>query len=1073
MPKLTPLYQAPIITSITDHELPIQGACTVKLAGKVIEVLICETLGVDVLLGANFMKGTILDLAQDILVVGDKKFNLNTVPETRFCPLMATGTLPTAPNETIRQVLKTYEDVFSHKTTPVQVARSLPPAVIDTGEREPIRQRGYRLPQSKRQQVEQCVEEMLKDEIIRPSDSPWASPITLVPKKDGTTRFCVDFRKLNAVTRKDSHPLPNIQDVFDQLQGASIFSTLDLRSGYWQVPMHQDSIPKTAFTCHLGLFEFVRMPFGLTNAPAIFQRSMNKILSGLVGRICMVYIDDIVVYSKNEREHAHHLEQVLQRLREAGLQLKPSKCHFCLTQIELLGYRVSGEGIQPLPERVQAIRDIPAPNSVTAVRSFLGMAGYYRQCIKDYARISAPLTNLQKKNEPFRWGPDEAQAFERIKEALSTAPILAHPDPRKPYQLYTDASDQAIGAILTQQDGNLHRPVAYLSHKLSGTQLRWPIIEKEAYAIIHALKKFHTYLWGSQFAIYTDHKPLKSLFLAQIKNTKIQRWAIQISEYGAPIQHIPGKSNVHADALSRIAAVAPLPVFVPPVNTPDDWRADQIDPKELARMQREEFPEEMEEAASDTDETRYLLEGGLLFTMAKPSATSPLYLRVMLPHAYRQQVIDRCHEEAGHAALAKTLGRIQESYVWPGMRRHVREYLTTCARCRTLTPPRQKNPRGQMPVPPTSFHTWGIDLVGPFDRDQRGRQYLLTAVDHLTGWAEAIPIASKKAPTVQDAFMEHIVARYGIPTIIITDNGGEFINAPFRKWAEEFGVEHRKTSPYHPQSNGMTERFNGTIQKVLLRLTGGDERKWSKYLSEALHAYRISQGPGGLSAYQAVFGKRPRLPRTTQSHPNEGDRLAAIRLAETLFQETRIKQKKKYATEEAGNQNQLPPGSFVSLRVLNPQKGQAKYQPGYQVIRNHKGGLTLLDLDTGRHIRVNQDNVRLIPQPKPYDEIDLPPRQRKLDDIALPPSSARPIQPDFRHPAVTHVPAAAAVHPASRPSRTSRPGRHGPRHHGRTRVPTPKGPVASSHRPSPGPEWHQWLDQVKNAFQRNPSSPQA
>ena len=1021
LPKLTPLYKAPILTSITDHELPIQGACTVKLAGKVTEVLICETLGVDALLGANFMKGTILDLSQDILVIGDKKYNLTTEPETRFCPLMAIGVLPLAPTQTIRKVLKAYEDVFSPKNTPVQVAQSLPPAVVDTGDHEPIRQKGYRLPFSKRQQAEQCINEMLRDGVIRPSDSPWASPITLVPKKDGTTRFCVDYRKLNSITRKDSHPLPNIQDVFDQLQGATIFSTLDLRSGYWQVPMHEDSISKTAFTCHLGLFEFVRMPFGLTNAPAIFQRAMNKILSGLTGKICMVYIDDIVVYSRNEAEHARHLEQVFERLRRAGLQLKPSKCHFGLAQIELLGYRVSGKGIQPLIDRVKAITEMTAPTSVTGVRSFLGMAGYYRQCIKDYARMAAPLTNLLKKREPFRWGPEETQAFQQIKQALTTAPILAHPDPKQPYQLYTDASNEAVGAILTQNDRGINRPVAYLSHKLSGPQLRWPTIEKEAYGIVYALKKFHPYLWGSEFTIFTDHKPLKSLFKSEIKNTKLQRWAIQIAEYGAPIQHIPGKKNVHADALSRIAAVTPIPEFTPPMVAPDDWRADLIDPEELARLQREEFPDEMQEAASDTDETRYIIEGGLLFTTAKPSVTSPLYLRLLLPHAYRQQVIDRCHEETGHAAFAKTLGRIQESYVWPAMRRHVREYLATCPHCRTLTPPRQKNPKGQMPVPPTAFHTWGIDLVGPFQRDRRGRRYLLTAIDHLTGWAEAIPIPSKKALTVQEAFMDHIVARYGIPTTIITDNGGEFVNKPFRKWTQEFGIEHRRTSPYNPRSNGMAEKFNGNIQKILLKLTGGDEKKWSKYLSQALYGYRISQGPGGLSPYQAVYGKKARLPRSTHGSPEEGDRIAAIRLAEALFRETRAKQKQEYATEEASKQNQLPPGSFVSLRVLNPHKGQAKYQPGYQIIRNYKGGLTLLDLETNKQIRVNQRNVRLIPQPKAYEEVDPPPSRRKVEDFIPPPTHAQPILPEFRHPLVTHVPAAAAVHPRSQTERALSP----------------------------------------------------
>ena len=247
-------------------------------------------------------------------------------------------------------------------------AQSLQPAVIDTGSVESIRQPAYRLPMCKRIVVEQCVDEMLSDGIIRPSESPWASPITLVPKKDGTTRFCVDYMTLNAATKKDAHPLPHIQDIFYELCGAKIFSTLDLKSGYWQIPMSVNSVAKTAFTCHLGLYTFVCLPFGLTNAPAIFQRSMNKVLSGLLGKICMVYIHTIVVYSKTIKEHATHLEQVFLRLRQACLQLKPSKCSFGLTEIELLGFKVSAEGAAPLPGRIEAIRNLEPPTTQKEVR---------------------------------------------------------------------------------------------------------------------------------------------------------------------------------------------------------------------------------------------------------------------------------------------------------------------------------------------------------------------------------------------------------------------------------------------------------------------------------------------------------------------------------------------------------------------------------------------------------------------------------------------------------------------------------------------------------------------------------
>ena len=991
LPRLTPLFPAPKLQSITKHILPVRGSCVLRLAGRPIDVVVCDQLGVDLLIGSDLCRQAIIDFRQGYFTLGNQKFPLKLTKEC-FCPLMVTTCVPRAEQDVINAVLDAYPDVFSSKETPVNAAESLLPAEIHTTA-GPIKQPPYRMPFSKRQKVEECVDEMLRDGIIRPSNSPWASPITLVPKKDGSTRFCVDYRKLNAITRKDAHPVPLIQDVFDQLNGATIFSTIDLRSGYWQIPMAENSIPVTAFTTHVGLFEFLRMPFGLTNAPAIFQRTMNQVLSGLIGRCCMAYIDDVVIWSRSVEEHAQHLRLVFERLRKAGLQLKPSKCHFGLSKIELLGHSVSADGIAPLPQRVEAIANLGPPSDVKSVRSFLGMAGYYRQYIPEFATLAMPLTNLTKAKEPFRWGPEEQKAFDALKLALTQAPILAHPDVSRPYILYTDASDKAIGAILVQKDEHgMERVISYLSHKLSGAQLRWATIEKEAYAIIYALKKFHAYLWGSQFEIHTDHKPLRSLFKSEIKSSKLARWSIQIQEYQAPILYHPGKLNIRADMLSRIAAIEPVSQdhVVPPTDVPEVWVTDRIDLRSLAAYQREQFPDAFIEASQDTDETCYVIEGGLLFSMAEPSRNAGRYLRLLLPQQYRQQVIDRCHAETGHSAFLKTLTRIQEHYIWPGMRKHVRVYIRHCVLCNTLAPHHPAHPRGVVPVPPAPFHTWGIDLVGPFPRDRRGRQYLFTCIDHLTGWAEAIPIASKKAETVQEAFFTNIVARYSIPRILISDNGGEFVNSAFESWLKEFGVDHRLTSPYHPQTNGMTERFNGTVQKLLLKMTGGQPRKWSDYVADALYAYRITPGPSGLSPYQALFGQKPRLPRANMGTQEEGERLRAIRLAEGILHEFRTERKSEYKRQEPERARCLPPGTFVSVRVLNPKKGETHWQPGYQVLSSFDGALRVMELNTGNIVRINQRNVREIPESKPYDEVDpIPSGNPRVFDLIR--SAAEPV----------------------------------------------------------------------------------
>lgn len=1007
LPRLTPLYAAPRVQSITNHELPIRGACTVRIGGIPTEVLVCDSLGVDLLIGSNLCQyACVIDFPRRLIQLGDKQYNMITTHHDH-CPIMATSSTPKTDSTTINNVLRTYEDVFSSKRTPVNVARSLQPAVIDTGDVVPIRQNPYRLPFSKRQKVEECINEMLTDGIIRPSTSPWASPITLVPKKDGSTRFCIDYRKLNAETKKDAYPLPHIQDIFDSLQGAKVFSTLDLRSGYWQVPMEEGSISKTAFSCHLGLFEFVRLPFGLTNAPGIFQRAMSKVLSGLIGRSCMVYIDDIIVFSRSEAEHAHHLSQVFDRIREAGLQLKPPKCHFNKDRIELLGYVVSANGIHPQEAKTEVIRNMVAPADKAGVQSFLGMVGYYRQCVPGFATLAEPLTEVARPKSDFKWGPDQQQSFDRLKEALISAPILVHPDPTRPYALYTDASNTCIGAILVQKDDRgVERVIHYLSHKLSGSQLNWPTIEKEAYAIVYALKKLHVYLWGATFEIYTDHKPLRSLFKDEIKNSKLSRWAMQISEYQAPILYHQGKLNVRADMLSRIASVTPLPDPEPTLDLPTVWETDHIDPLELVRLQHEQFPDYFIEASQGTDETRYIVEKGLLYTMAEPHRNAGIYPRLILPQQFRQQVVDRCHAEIAHARAEKTLMRVQENYVWPGMRRAVREYITACVHCNTLVPHHPAYPRGKIPTPPRPFHTWGMDLVGPFCRDQRGRQYLLTCVDHLTGWAEAIPIASKKSATVWDAFVVNIVARYGIPSVLITDNGGEFTERAFKEWLQDHGIHQHFTSPYHPQSNGMTERFNGTIQKLLLKLTGGDEKKWSRYLGEALYAYRITAGKTGISPYQAVYGQRPRLPRATTGDQDEGDRLQAIRTATDILHHHRMTTREAYQSKEPARSKRLPPGTFVSVRVLNPRKGQPRWQPGYRILSSYDGGLRVENLTTKRVMRVNQRNAREIPESKAYEEVDPLPRSRKKSNN-LPPQEAHPIPKPDQTP--LHMPAVAQV----------------------------------------------------------------
>lgn len=458
---------------------------------------------------------------------------------------------------------------FSSASNPGQVRPEIAVHHIDTGDARPRAFPPRRMAPAKRTLVEKETANMLASGVIRPSRSPWAAPVVIAPKKDGGIRFCVDYRELNTVTRKDVYPLPRIDDTVDALNGARFLSAFDMLSGYWQVPVAPGDAAKTAFVTHQGLYEWTCMPFGLTGAPATFQRMMDTVLAGLKWQCCLVYLDDVVVFSRTFDEHIRDLRIVFDRLLEAGLKLKPSKCFFCCTELLYLGYLLTPEGLKPDPTTKRAILDFPTPRDLSAVRTFLGMTGHYRQFIEKYALIAAPLVQLTKKDIGWRWSDEQQQAFERLKELLITPPILKLPDFTRKFSftLQTDASDQGLGAVLAQkgEDGHLH-PVAYASRRLTKDELKYHTQEKEALAIIWACEKFRSYLMGETFDVETDHGSLKWLLGTQ--KGRLARWAMRLSDFDLTIKPKPGKANGNADAPSRYPVEDADPSWSPDTSMP-------------------------------------------------------------------------------------------------------------------------------------------------------------------------------------------------------------------------------------------------------------------------------------------------------------------------------------------------------------------------------------------------------------------------------------------------------------------------------------------------------------------------
>ena len=424
--------------------------------------------------------------------------------------------------------------------------------VVQTGNEGPIRQPVRRMPFALRRDIDQMVEEMLDQGVIQPSSSPWASPIVLVKIIDGGMRFCVDYRCLNRITKLDEFPLPRIDDTLDLLAGARYFTTLDLASGYWQVAMDPASQEKTAFVTYSGLYEFRKMPFGLVNAPATFQRLMEVVLSGLTRGSCHVYLDDVLVLGSTLEEHNANLRKVFSRIREAGLRLKPKKCDFAQESVGYLGHIVSADGIQTDPEKLRAVHRYPIPTDVKSLRSFLGLASYYRRFVPRFSKIAAPLNALTRKDIPYVWTTECHQAFEELKELLTTAPLLKYPDFTRPFIMETDASGDGLGAVLAQrQEYGTIVPIAYASRSLQKHEKNYGITELEGLGVVWAAKHFRPYLYGHSCTVFTDHEALKSLLNTPQPSGKLARWGMALQELNLTIQHRSGKHNANADALSR------------------------------------------------------------------------------------------------------------------------------------------------------------------------------------------------------------------------------------------------------------------------------------------------------------------------------------------------------------------------------------------------------------------------------------------------------------------------------------------------------------------------------------------
>lgn len=794
--------------------------------------------------------------------------------------------LSNSEKELLFVLLMEYADVFSFHS---DLGRTnLTKHHIDTGDSQPIHQLPRRVSPARRQEVRQLLNEMLKNDIIQPSNSPWSSPIILVRKRDGSTRFCIDYRKVNSVTRKDAYPLPRVDDILDTLGGSKWFSTLDLKSGYWQVEVDSSSREKTAFTTSEGLYEFKVMPFGLCNAPATFQRLMNRVLCDVNWVECLVYIDDTVVIGRTFEQHLSNLGTVLSRLRQAGLKLQPAKCKLCQKEVRFLGHVISENGIATDPEKTAVIATWPVPESKKNIQQFLGLANYYRRFIKDFGTTAKPLQRLLEKNVAFEWTQQCQAAFDHLRKCLMTTPILAFPDHSRHFMLDTDASDTGIGAILSQvQDDGGEAVIAYASRSLSRQEQRYCVTRRELLAVVEFIHHFRHYLLGVHFTLRTDHGSLVWIQNFKEPEGQLARWLERLQEYTFTVVHRPGNQHKNVDALSRVpcnqcgrvthvyspAHLAAQIGIVSQGHSAADVHDQQLNDPSIGpvlKAKESGVTPNLDEVKTWSRESRQLVQmwsslkvdNSVLWRLCIDGRSQ--HLQLVLPSVLRESVLQDLHSGSmgGHVGESKMIHLVRERYYWPGWKESVKEWCRKCRTCSTrkMAPPSKRAPLQTLQAG-YPLQIVAVDILGPLPVTAQGNKYVLVACDCFTRWVEVYAIQNQEALTVAKTLVDEMFCRFSPPEQLHSDQGRQFEADLLKEVCTLLQIHKTRTTAYHPHCNGLVERFNRTLLDMLSTAVKDHKMDWDQCIRRVCLAYNSSvHASTGYSPFYLMYGRQVNLP---------------------------------------------------------------------------------------------------------------------------------------------------------------------------------------------------------------------
>jgi hypothetical protein len=948
-----------------------------------VDLFVMPLAGFDLVLGTQWMATlgpVVWDIAHHTLRFqhAGRAITWSGVATTNPPALGATA----ANDQVLDALLHHFDDVFAEPTgLPPQRRRDH--CIVLTPGAAPVAVRPYRYPAAHKDELERQCTAMMKQGIVRSSDSAFSSPVILIMKPDGSWRFCVDYRALNALTIKDAFPIPVVDELLDELRGARFFTKLDLRSGYHQVRMRPEDIHKTAFRTHDGLYEFLVMPFGLCNAPATFQALMNDVLRPFLRRFVLVFFDDILIYSSSWADHLRHLRAVLSILRQHRLFVKRSKCAFGLPSVAYLGHVISAAGVAMDPAKVQAVQDWPQPRSARAVRGFLGLAGYYRKFVHDYGVIAAPLTALLKK-EGFSWTDEAAAAFTALKAAVTSAPVLALPDFTKPFVVECDASTHGFGAVLLQEA----HPIAYFSRPVAPRHRSLAAYERELIGLVNAIRHWRPYLWGRRFTVRTDHYSLKFLLDQRLSTIPQHHWVGKLLGFDFGVEYKPGSQNAVADALSRrdTPEGAVLAISAPRFDFLDRLREEQANSPAVVAL-RDEIQ------AGSRGAPWAVTDGWVTYD-------SRLYVPPASP--LLQELMAAVHDD-GHEGVQRTLHRLRRDFHFPDMRRLVQDFVRACSicqRCKT----EHLHPAGlllPLPLPTGVWTDIGLDFIEALPR-VRGKSVILTVVDRFSKYCHFIALAHPySAESVAQAFFTEIVRLHGMPQSIVSDRDPVFTSTFWRELMRLMGAKLHMTTAFHPQSDGQSEAANKVISMYLRCYTGDRPRDWLRWLPWAEYTYNTAyQSSLRDTPFRVVYGRDP--PSVRSYEPGD-TKVAAV--AKTMAEREEFLADVRQRLEQAQQ---------VQKRHYDRKHRQVSYTVGdWVLLRLRHRPIASLSATTGKlqprffgpyriTELINEVAVRLElpPQAKLHDVFHVGLLKKWIGD----PPSAMPPLPATHHGAVVPTP---------------------------------------------------------------------